>query len=56
MIQYARPSYYYNNVYIQRRATKKEDEQQEDQEFMDKLLRKEDALDEEELELERRAR
>ena len=41
---------------LQRRASDKEEEAQEDKERMDRVMRKEAALDEEELELERQAR
>ena len=41
---------------FQRRASEMEEEAEADRERMDRLMRKEEALDEEELELERQAR
>ena len=49
-------STYFGFDFFKRRASEKEDEEQADRERMDRLLRREGALDEEELELERRAR
>ena len=46
----------YGFDFFKRRASEKEDEEQADRERMDRLLRREGTLDEEELELERRAR